>query len=364
MAGRCDAVVPDIKMKLEEQLVLNLCNPELRGNALVELSKKREMLPDLASLMWHSFGTMIVLLQEIVSVYPALSPPTLSASVSNRACNVLALLQSVASHPETRIPFLKAEITEYLYPFLNTTSNARSFEYLRLTTLGVFGALVKIDDTDVVSTLLNGDIIPLCLRIMETGSELSKTVATFIVQKIIIDEAGLQYICATPERFFGIAVVLARMVAEEPSTRLLKHIVRCYLRLTDDPRARSALQIHLPEALREGTFDNGLRDDAVARRYLQQLLDNLAVPAGGAPPPVPDPAAAGVTHPVLAPAAGGAPHPGPGPVAGASPGGSSPSSAHPSPAPTEVGAPHPGPGPVAGGRPGGSSQAGPRRRRR
>jgi hypothetical protein len=39
MAGRCDAVVPDIKMKLEEQLVLNLCNPELRGNALVELSK-------------------------------------------------------------------------------------------------------------------------------------------------------------------------------------------------------------------------------------------------------------------------------------------------------------------------------------
>ncbi|RLM86437.1 hypothetical protein C2845_PM04G01760 [Panicum miliaceum] len=280
MAGSCDAVVPDIKMKLEEQLVLNLCNPELRGNALIELSKKREMLPDLAPPMWHSFGTMIVLLQEIVSVYPALSPPMLSASVSNRACNVLALLQ-------------------YLYPFLNTTSNARSFEYLRLTTLGVFGALVKVDDTEVVNTLLNGDIIPLCLRIMETGSELSKTVATFIVQKIIIDEAGLHYICATPERFFGIAVVLARMVAEEPSTRLLKHIVRCYLRLTDDPRARSALQIHLPEALRDGTFDNGLRDDAVARRYLQKLLDNLAVPAGGAPPPVPDPAAAGFPQPLL-----------------------------------------------------------------
>ena len=37
-----------------------------------------------------------------------------------------------------------AQITEYLYPFLKTTSNARSFEYLRLTTLGVFGALVKV----------------------------------------------------------------------------------------------------------------------------------------------------------------------------------------------------------------------------
>jgi hypothetical protein len=38
MAGSCDAVVPDIKKKLEEQLVL-LYDPELRGDALVELSK-------------------------------------------------------------------------------------------------------------------------------------------------------------------------------------------------------------------------------------------------------------------------------------------------------------------------------------
>ncbi|CAN6203005.1 unnamed protein product [Urochloa humidicola] len=292
MAGGCDAVVPDIKMKLEEELVLNIVKSELRGNALAELSKEREMFPDLAPLMWRSFGIIAVLLQEIVSVYPALSLPTLSASVSSRACNVLALLQSVASHPETRTPFLEAAITEYLYPLLNTTSNTNSFEYLRLTTLGVFGALVKADDTEIVNSLLKSDVIPLCLRIMETGTELSKTVATFIVEKIIIDEAGLQYICATPERFFGIASVLEIMVAEQPppSTRLLKHIVHCYLRLTDDSRARTALQTNLPAALRDGTFGNLLGDDAVAKRYLQQLLDNLAAPARGAPPPSSDPA--------------------------------------------------------------------------
>ncbi|CAL5078297.1 unnamed protein product [Urochloa decumbens] len=326
MAGDCESVMPGIKVKLEEELVLNLSNPELRGNALAELSKEREMFPDLAPLMWCSFGTIAVLLQEILSIYPALSPPTLSASVSNRACSVLALLQSLASHPETRSLLLKAAITEYLYPLLNTTSNTKSFEYLRLTTLGVFGALVKADDSEVVNSLLNSDIIPLCLRIMETGTELSKTVATFIVQKIITDEAGLQYVCATPERFFGIASVLAIMVAEQPlpSTRLLKHIVRCYLRLTDDPRARTALQMNLPEALRDGTFNNLLGDDAVAKRYLQQLLDNLAVPAHGAPPPSPGPAAvAEVTHPGSAPTAAGTPHPVPGPVAGGSRGGSS-----------------------------------------
>ena len=36
----------------------------------------------------------------------------------------------------------------------------------------------------VINFLLTTEIIPLCLRIMESGSELSKTVATFILQKV------------------------------------------------------------------------------------------------------------------------------------------------------------------------------------
>lgn len=182
-----------------------------------------------------------------------------------------------------------AHIPLYLYPFLNTTSKSRPFEYLRLTSLGVIGALVKVifilsfarifscssiffkihqchitiyvlgitesmrskpvistiwesedatygylcpdmwdiehveitfynsclelhvlkcniyhvhlmvfvllhyrwqifftvislqvDDTEVISFLLSTEIIPLCLRTMEMGSELSKTVDCFL----------------------------------------------------------------------------------------------------------------------------------------------------------------------------------------
>lgn len=68
------------------------------------------------------------------------------------------------------------------------------------------------------------------------GSELSKTVATFIMQKILLDDIGLSYICATYERFTAVSNVLGNMVnmlVEQPSQRLLKHIVRCYLRLAD-----------------------------------------------------------------------------------------------------------------------------------
>jgi CCR4-NOT transcription complex subunit 9 len=40
---------------------------------------------------------------------------------------------------------------------------------------------------------------------MERGSELSKTVATFIVQRILLDENGLNYVCNTAERFYAVS---------------------------------------------------------------------------------------------------------------------------------------------------------------
>lgn len=51
-------------------------------------------------------------------------------------------------------------------------------------------APLQVDDTDVINFLLSTEIIPLCLRTMEMGSELSKTVATFIVQKILLDDVS------------------------------------------------------------------------------------------------------------------------------------------------------------------------------
>ncbi|KAJ5679401.1 hypothetical protein N7462_007645 [Penicillium macrosclerotiorum] len=259
--------------------VAELLDPARREAALMELSKKREQVPELALVIWHSFGVMTALLQEIISVYPLLNPSQLTAAASNRVCNALALLQCVASHNETRTLFLNAHIPLFLYPFLNTTSKSRPFEYLRLTSLGVIGALVKNDSSDVINFLLTTEIIPLCLRIMETGSELSKTVAIFIVQKILLDDIGLAYICATYERFYAVGTVLSNMVTqlvEQQTVRLLKHVVRCFLRLSDNSRAREALRQCLPEPLRDATFSSVLRDDAATKRCLAQLLINLS----------------------------------------------------------------------------------------
>ena len=64
-----------------------------------------------------------------------------------------------------------------LYLLLNTVSKTRPSEYLRLTSLSVIGALVKADEQEVINFLLTTEIIPLCLRIMKSGSEISKTVS-------------------------------------------------------------------------------------------------------------------------------------------------------------------------------------------
>lgn len=274
---------------------------QLRERALLELGKKREQYDDLALVLWNSFGVMLVLLEEIISVYPYLNPPVLTASVSNRVCNALALLQCVALNPHTRTKFLAANLPLYLYPFLSTNARQRLFEYLRLTSLGVIGALVKNDTPEVVNFLLTTEIVPLCLNIMEISLELSKTVAIFILQKILLDDQGLTYICHTYERFHTVAQVLLKMIdqlaaaqqqkqppplaAPGPApaqannnslARLLKHVVRCYMRLLDNLEARKALATILPEPLRDGTFLLVLQDDVATSRCLAQLLRNIS----------------------------------------------------------------------------------------
>eukprot|EP01013_Petalomonas_cantuscygni_P037393 TRINITY_DN68213_c0_g1_i1.p1 TRINITY_DN68213_c0_g1~~TRINITY_DN68213_c0_g1_i1.p1 ORF type:complete len:322 (+),score=59.48 TRINITY_DN68213_c0_g1_i1:149-1114(+) len=258
-------------------LIPPLLDRTQRKEALAILAKNREHYPDLAPTLWHSTGVIAALLHEIVSMYPLLSSAQLPSGGSDTVCNALALLQVLASHPHTRALFLHAHLPLYLYPFLGATNmRTKPYEYLRLTSLGVMGALVKSDDPDVIKFLLHTEIIPLCLRIMETGHELSRTVATFIVQKTVIFDIGISYVCATPERFYTVARVLGNMVKAPLSSRLLKHVIRCYLRLADHPRACDALRTCLPEQLRNDTFAAQVGEDPTMARWLDTLLQRVS----------------------------------------------------------------------------------------
>ena len=110
--------------------------------------------------------------------------------------------------------------------------------------------------------------------------------ATFIVQKLLLDENGLLYVCQTPERFYALTHVLAKMVdvlVETPSIRLLRHVVRCYLRLCDNKTAKEVLRQCFPDALQSDptlqrlpeSIQATLEEDPATKRWLQNLLTIL-----------------------------------------------------------------------------------------
>jgi len=290
-------------------LVQDLRVVERRENALLELSKRREQLPDLGPVLWYTFGCVVALMQEVLQVYPLLaSPSLLTAEASNRVCNSLALLQCIAAHPETRSLFIKAHIPTLLYPLLNSSLHSptsrrdeeealldRPFEYLRLTALGVLGAMVKVEEVEVIDFLVKSDdLLLLCLDIMQTGSELSRSLAVFILHKILHDDKGLAYICATAHRFYQVSSALGKMVESlqwkqtDGSSRLLKHVVKCYTRLAENARAKEGLRQCLPACLKvlnpqmdphlsslPEPMARSVREDATTKRLLLQLISEL-----------------------------------------------------------------------------------------
>ncbi|ORC93846.1 cell differentiation protein [Trypanosoma theileri] len=269
--------VPPASPETANMLMLleNLFKPELREKAILDLAKHRDSFPLLGPALWYGVGTMAILLQEIISVYPLLHLPQLfPKGLTSRVSSVLTLLQTVAFHDSTRKVFLEAQICHLLYPFLRGMNEGA--ESLRLTSLGVIGALVKTDDSDVMNYLLSTEIFPLCLRIMECGTEFARTLATFIVQKLLLSNPGLEYVCHKPDRFTAVVTVLGNMVgSKECSPRLLRHIIRCYLRLSDHPRGCEALGQCLPVDLRNDKHKEALDSNPNMKKWLLQLLVNI-----------------------------------------------------------------------------------------
>ncbi|KAJ8568533.1 hypothetical protein K7X08_028066 [Anisodus acutangulus] len=184
-------------------------------------------------------------------------------------CNTRGKFCVMAMNPETRRELVKAEIPNYFYPFLKTNGNDdKPLEYLRLTSLGVLGSLAKFDDPygpEVLHFFMESKVVPLCLECMDLGDELSRKVATLIVMKILMQEAGMTYCCASAERFYSIVQVLYRVVeklSQKPCLLHLKYVIQCYLSISEVLRfvwPCDALRSQVPPQLFDNTFNNILR---------------------------------------------------------------------------------------------------------
>ena len=326
--------------------LVSIYDPNARNDALLRLGKHRQTFPDLGKVIWNSPGLVTILLQEILKVYPYLTGSKdhiLTSEISTRICNVLVLFQCIAFDEETRIDLINSEILSYLFPFLqcpqHTTMQesatfkkldvrdrilkSRPFEYLRLTALGVFGSFVRVDSSNVVEYLISTDLVPQCLIIMETCSELSRIVALFIFMRIVLNEKGLMYVVSNENRVLTVLNVLKGMIyslqlpnklqsnnpntndesnsGNNPPGRTFKNVLRCYLSLCDIKESRLVIKSQIPpeifyvmsqddKSLRPNSIPEGLNvdtcqvvkhiknEDPTVYKLLVQLVQLLGMP--------------------------------------------------------------------------------------
>eukprot|EP00438_Fugacium_kawagutii_P028467 Skav218394 [mRNA] locus=scaffold790:200226:201014:+ [translate_table: standard] len=201
---------------------------------LATLATQDEKFPNLAPLLWNSHGTTLVLVQEIVRIYPELTGQTALANTWERAFNSLGLMRKLALHQETRLQFNQAGIPLLLFPFLNSTRQDRPSHYLRLAALAVINDLLKDGDENILQCLLSTETLPLCLRIMEYGDRQERIWAILILHKFLESSYGLNYVCHTAERFYAVATALAKMIQVQARRGQSSFLVHIFTRLYDD----------------------------------------------------------------------------------------------------------------------------------
>ncbi|GJX08850.1 CCR4-NOT transcription complex subunit 9-like protein [Tanacetum coccineum] len=266
------------------RLIQLVNSPHTRSEAITQLNnifqKNKAGGPELGRMLWESIGTMYSLLEELMPPYRLLSPPQLTMTDINKICNALVLIQCIAFIPGTRVDLLKAQIPTYFYPYLTIRSQVQQYDYLRLTGLGAIGALVKETGPDtpyIVHYLLQVETVPVCLRCMEMGGKLTKSVATLILGRIFSTQEGKTYIGTFVDRFYVVTKGLDKLVDEFagiPTPVLLKNILICYLRLSELSRCCDALKKCYPLPLRNPAYLNYICD-GTTRGLADQVLHNI-----------------------------------------------------------------------------------------
>ena len=248
----------------EEELIIKLIkdlkDEEKRTKALSKLSEFYDKNPNLPIYLWYSQGTMTILLQEIISSYKYLSSMKLTQEKSSKIYSILRLLTCIASHKEIRYKFIESKMPIFLYPFLNSTSTAKQNEYIKLLTLTVIGSLIKIEDPKIISFFINTEIVPILLKIIDTGPWLSKIPACIMIHLIIKDDEGLKYICGEKVRYSAIICYMKRMIKMKHNQKILDFILKTFLRLAENNEARIILKNNLLKDIKDKNFTKHLRE--------------------------------------------------------------------------------------------------------
>ncbi|KAK9100019.1 hypothetical protein Scep_023449 [Stephania cephalantha] len=274
-------------------VILELRDEVLRESALRCLSnfllEKRVDDPEnyyrTGYLLFHSCGTMTILLQELLTAFSKMVDETLNVRSAKRLANVLTLLQCIAANNETRQKFADSNVPNFLMPIIKFKSPLEVFQNVRAIALSVFGILCQAREGPIIKWAIENNVLELCQCSMEFGNELSKVVGMHILEAILQDESGLSYICSPAcsqlleglmkawEQLLFIEVLSAEN--QDLSPRLLFHIIRCYVLLCNELRGFKVVLKRFPLPFINGSFCEITEEFPIIGSLLQQLLVSI-----------------------------------------------------------------------------------------
>ncbi|CAN6461593.1 unnamed protein product [Victoria cruziana] len=283
--------IPDVILEIQRE--------DIRENALRCLSnfllEKREEDPEnyhrSGFLLFHSFGTMAILLQEVTGATMKMVNGNLGVRDARRLSNVLTLFQAVAANTETRFSFVRSHMPEFVIPLVLFESREDLIDNVRAISLSVIGILCQAREPEIIQWAIENNIVDVCDAAIRIGGELCKVLAMHILEAMLLDKNGISCICGyrsddqlrrLVERLNISVDVLS--VNQESSPRLLFHVIRCYVLLCTHARGFSAVVETLPVALMSNSFQEIMEVFPVIRKLYEQLLLSIGKGNDASPP--------------------------------------------------------------------------------
>ena len=222
-----------------------------RAEAVPVLIQNRDNIPDLGIFLWFSPATATSLLSDVLNLYPQLISKKRNMHNENMAFNSLNLLQTIAEHPDSKLPFVRACIPTYLFPVLHLTIEHSELDYITGALMAIFTSIVKDQQSEIINYLINSGFLPICLKVLSLSNGIIQTAAAFVLSKILADDIGLRYATETIDKSASIIRILNRILEQlgtNFSPRLSKNIVESYKRLL--PLCKSFVGTFLSDNLR------------------------------------------------------------------------------------------------------------------
>lgn len=260
--------------------VKEICTNSIKDtNKTLYLEKIYTFLRDnrhYALKIWERNGIPILLLQEVVNPYFQLNTPNFNEQHSTNLIIVLKILEILVEDSQVKKVFVDSRFHYYLYKYITIYEQAPVFETLRVLTLNVLLSLLHNSDQHVHNLMKNTEIVPIILKSIDLGSETVKIQSIDLFYKIVCTEDGLSYACQTFDRFSAINQVLNSVMyhaIQIRSTKIVKSIIRVYIRLCDKQQIKNNLSVNKPDNLVNEEIKRIIQSDDECSRMYKQFLE-------------------------------------------------------------------------------------------